>query len=92
MHTDIKELRREIDRIDDQIKALFEQRMVLALDIWKIKAEKSLPVQDGARENEIRSRLTANQDDDMAGCIKTLFTVILEASRSYQARKLGSQQ
>ena len=92
MHTDIKELRQEIDRIDDQIKTLFEQRMTLALDIGKIKAEKSLPVQDAARENEIISRLTANQDDDMVTCTKALFTAILKASRSYQTKKLGSQQ
>jgi len=92
MENEITKLRREIDRIDDQIKVLFEQRMVLALDLGKIKKEKNLPVQDTSRENEIISRLIADQDDDMTGCIKILFTVILEASRSYQAKKLGSKQ
>ena len=89
MHNDVKELRLKIDRVDDQIMALFEQRMALALNIGKIKAGKDAPVRDAARENEIISRLTANQDDEMAGYTKALFVTLFELSRTYQTKKSG---
>jgi len=91
MRTEIEKLRQEVDRIDDQIKILFEQRLALALDIGKVKAAKDLPIQDVARENTIISRLTTDQDDEMAEYTKALFITLFEASRFYQRMKLGRQ-
>ena len=91
MSSKIDELRQKIDLIDDRIKALFEQRMMLALDIGKIKSEENLPVQDPVRETEVISRLVANQDGEMAEHTKALFAAIFKISRSCQARKLGLQ-
>jgi len=92
MLPELKEIRQEIDLIDDRIKALYERRMKLVLDIAEIKAERNLPVLDVARESEIISRLTKGQDDDMTEVTKALFAVVFEASRSYQAKKSGLKQ
>ena len=89
MCSGLEELRQEIDLIDDKIKALFDRRMALVLDIGKIKAKGNLPVLDSEREREIVSRLTADQEDNMVAATKILFTALFEASRSYQLKKLG---
>ena len=83
---EINRLRQKIDSIDDQIKALFEQRLVLASDIAHCKAQNDLPIFDGVREQEILTRLTADLDADTAEQITVLFTTILELSRSHQAK------
>jgi chorismate mutase/prephenate dehydratase len=44
-----------------------------------------------AREREIISRLTKDQDDTMAGYIKMLYTMLFDLSRSRQAKLLHAQ-
>jgi len=89
MRSNVQRLRQEIDYIDDQIKVLFIKRMELVSDISAIKAILNLPIMDITREHDIQSRLTSDQNEEMAKYTKNLFAVIFETSRSYQARKLG---
>lgn len=85
---DLQNIREEIDRIDDSIKKLFEQRMEMALKVADFKRENNLPVQNTTREREVISRVTRDQSDDMAVYTKILFNTLFDLSRSYQSRSL----
>ena len=47
---DIKELRKEIDRIDDELVKLFVERMNVCRDVALYKKENGAAVYDAARE------------------------------------------
>ena len=49
---DLKELRYEIDRADNEIVRLFERRMRLVEDVAKYKIENGMQVLDSRREGE----------------------------------------
>ena len=55
---DIKELREEINSINDQMTKLFEQRMQVASQIADYKKANKMMVMDSAREREIISTET----------------------------------
>lgn len=85
---DLESIRKEIDRIDDNIKQLFEERMEYALKVANHKKEHNLPVLNMAREREIINRVTKDQPDNMAVYTKILFNTLMDLSRSYQNRTL----
>jgi len=89
---EIEKLRRKIDSIDDQVRTLLEQRMAIIMDIAIIKEQDNLPILDSDREHEIISRITMGQNNGMAEFTESVFTAVLAASRSYQARKSDSEQ
>ena len=90
MVKDIETLRKEINQLDDQLAAIFAQRMQTALAIAAYKKENNLPVLDRGREREILSRVTARCGDDLAVYTKMLFTTLFDLSRSYQQRYLAA--
>ena len=49
---DLKELRGQIDEIDDQLVKLFCQRMDIAAQVAQYKKEQGLPILMPARERE----------------------------------------
>jgi len=84
----LNKLRTEIDIVDDQIKALFEKRMSLALDIAKHKKAHGVPVLNEARERDILARVTQGLDDEMAEYTRVLFATLFDLSRACQSRRL----
>ena len=85
---DIQELRQQIDVIDDQLVALFGQRMDIAAQIAEYKKENNLPILVPARE---RAKLqdVAEKAGDMANYTRVLYSMIFELSRSYQSKHTG---
>lgn len=62
---DIKELRDEISRIDEQMAELFIKRMQIVEKVAEYKAERGLPIEDKEHEQRIidsKSELVENQD------------------------------
>ena len=51
--TEIEELRRRIDVIDDQLIRLLNVRVACALEIGRLKHEASMPVYDPEREKRV---------------------------------------
>ena len=47
---DLKDYRKQIDEIDDQLVQLFRQRMEVSSDIAQYKKERNLPILDAGRE------------------------------------------
>ncbi len=79
---DIDDLRKEIDRLDNELLRIFNERAGLALKIGEIKKGLGLPVYDPAREKLIFQRMKdANPGplDDQA--IVRLFERVIDESR-----------
>lgn len=87
---DINESRKKIDKIDDELKNLFEQRMSIVSDIADYKQRQNMPVGNSMREREIINRVTEGQDDRMATYTKILYQTIFDLSRSYQVSRLAA--
>ncbi len=82
---DLKESRKNIDEIDRQIVALFEQRMRETNEVAKYKLETGKAVYDKMREDEkleILSGLSSNAFNRRA--VIELFSQIMSISRKYQ--------
>lgn len=78
----IDDLRTEIDRLDDELLRIFNERADIALKIGLIKKEISLPVYDPAREKRIFKRMKEQNPgplDDQA--IVRLFERVIDESR-----------
>ena len=69
------ELRKDIDKLDDEIVELLRKRIEIVKKIGEIKKEKGIPMRDKQREAEIIERLKL--DKDFAA---RLYNVIFEYS------------
>ena len=84
---DIKDLRNEIDQIDDQIVKLFGQRMDVASRIADYKKEHNLPIFVPAREREKLQDVSEKAGPEMANYTRVLYSMLFELSRSYQSKQ-----
>ncbi len=81
---DIKTLRAQIDKIDDELKQIFTERMEVSQLISQYKKDNKMMVFDKNREREILTRVTAESTPELEVYIKTLFLTLFSLSRSYQ--------
>ena len=84
---DIKELRGQIDRIDDELVRLFGQRMDVAAQIADYKKENNLPIFVPAREREKLADVAEKAGPEMANYTRVLYSMLFELSRSYQGKR-----
>ncbi|MBP5308007.1 MAG: chorismate mutase [Clostridia bacterium] len=83
---DVEKLREKIDRIDDRIAALFDERMDTVRKIGEAKAESGIPVSDAEREKKIINRVTAEVGDDRKIYLKQIYEKVFDVSKAYQTR------
>jgi len=81
---DLKDLRQQIDAIDDELVALFGQRMEVAQQIAAYKKEHNLPILVPAREREKLQDVAQKASAEMANYTRVLYSMLFELSRSYQ--------
>ena len=84
---DLKDYRKEIDAIDDQLVQLFGQRMEVAAKIADYKKEQGLPILVPAREREKLADVAAKAGPEMANYTRVLYSMLFELSRSYQSKR-----
>jgi chorismate mutase len=78
----IEEIRREIDRLDDELLQIFNHRAVLALKIGAIKKESGLAVFDPEREKKIFLRMKTENPGPLDNqAIVRLFERVIDESR-----------
>ncbi len=53
----LDELRADLDRVDERLVELLAERATLVDQVWALKAQRSLPQVDPAREGAMRARL-----------------------------------
>ena len=82
----LEELREKIDAVDDQLVRLFQERMQVAAEIAKYKAERDLPVLQPAREREKLQDVAGKTQEDMQSYTRVLYSLLFELSRAYQGR------
>ena len=86
---DLKELRGQIDEIDDQLVSLFCRRMDIAAQVADYKKANGLPILVPGREREILQEVSQKAGPEMAAYTRTLYSMVFELSRSYQNKRNG---
>ena len=86
---DLKNLRMEMDKIDDELVHLFGKRMDVAAQIADYKKQHNLPILAPSREREKLQDVAAKAGPDMANYTRVLYSMLFELSRSYQSKRNG---
>ena len=90
MKMDLKELRQEIDKIDDEMVRLFGDRMEVAARIADCKKENNIPILQPSRERAKLQEVADKAGPDMANYTRVLYSMLFELSRSYQSKRSGA--
>lgn len=77
MTNEIKELRKKLDSLDDQISELIQKRIATGKKIVKLKKEAGISKDDLSREQEIIERITAGKSE-IAELLKSLYGRIFD--------------
>ena len=83
---DLKDHRDRIDAIDDQLTALFKERMEIAAKIGEYKKANGLPITDFAREKQVLEDRTADAGE-LKSYVRRFFKHIMKLSKEYQKEK-----
>lgn len=84
-YMDLQEIRKDIDKIDNEITRLFEERMKLTYQVAAYKIENGKKVFDKQREDEKLQTLSKlGKDDFQKQAIRELFLQIMSISRKKQ--------
>ena len=91
--TRLDEDRAAIDRIDEQLTALFEERFNVVKDVIAYKIENNLPIFNAGREAVIIEK-NANriQDDSIRPYFEQMYRQILVLSKDYQKEILDQHE
>ena len=85
---ELSDYRKRLDEIDEEILHLFTERMDIAVEIASWKQENSLPVLVARREKEKLHHIEEMSDPELSDYSFTLFSMLMELSRSRQNRIL----
>lgn len=80
----LKELRKQIDAVDDEILRLFETRQEISEAIGICKQEEGLPVLDEKRQAEKLAELCEKAAPENRAAAEQLFTKLMALSRARQ--------
>ena len=86
---ELSEIRTKIDAVDDQLLALFLERMDLAEEVAAYKNEHRLPILNKQREREILAKVTERAGDKERYAYH-LYSTLFELARSRQAELISS--
>lgn len=85
---DLKELRKQINEIDDEILSLYLKRMDISKQIGQYKKEHNLPIYDSKREEELINNLLNKIDNnELKENYKKIIQLILIESKNQQLKK-----
>ena len=87
---DLNEIRKEINRVDDQLVKLFVERMELASQVAAYKREHKMPIFVPAREREILKKVAEQAGPEFGSYTRLLYATIMDLSRAHQAKENGS--
>ena len=86
---ELSRLRDEIDKIDDEIAALFEKRADIACEIAEFKREHGMEVFQGGREEEVLKRAGERVRPELSEGARLLFTTLMDISKCRQRETLS---
>ena len=85
---ELKELRDEIDKIDDEMAKLFEQRAKIACEVAEYKRQHNIAIFQGGREEEVIKRAEELVAPDLAEGVGLFFTTLMDISKCRQQQLL----
>ena len=86
---DLNSLRKEIDGIDRQLVAVFEQRMAVTQLVGRYKLANNIPVLDRSREEQVLAgKVALLEDKSLSEDVTDLFEAIMAISRRQQQKLL----
>ncbi len=84
----IDDIRIEIDRLDNELLAIFNRRADMALKIGHLKKELGLPIYDPSREKLIFDKVAQRNPGPLDNnAIKRLFERVIDESRTLERIK-----
>ena len=86
------DIRKEIDVIDKDLKALFVKRMALSKEVASVKAKSGAPIYNAEREAEIIENLSSDVDADFKDDYVDWIKQLLSASRNYQTKLISENK
>jgi len=88
---DIKDIRGEIDSIDQELARLFRRRLEIVADVAASKHARGAPVTDPARERDILSRVTAEVGPDYENGARLFFATLFGIAKARQRTMLNGE-
>lgn len=89
----LEQHRKEIDRIDLQILALFNDRARVVERIGDIKKQMTMPIYEPKREDEVfKNVLGGNGGPLSAGAVRRLFERIIDEMRTLQRERMEREK
>lgn len=86
--TSLPQLRKQIDRVDQELLRWLNERATLALQVGQLKRKRGLPVFDGRREEAVlRQVARANRGPLSPRAVAQIFQVILRESRRLETKR-----
>lgn len=82
---ELQDIRRDIDRVDEEILRLYRERLKLSEEVYAVKKQSDIQVLDSKRENEKLDKISAlalNEVEAMR--FRNLFSYIMKESRDVQ--------
>ena len=86
MGKDLKDIRAEIDQIDDEMLALFVRRMELARDVAEAKQGSGKSVYDPARERNMLLQITNEAPEGLKSQAASLFSLLMSMNKAEQLK------
>ena len=87
---ELKDLRNEIDKIDDELVRLFGERMDIAAQIADYKKEHHLPILVPTREREKLQDVAKKAGPEMANYTRVLYSMLFELSRTRPSEPMSA--
>jgi len=81
---DLKELRLQIDRLDDQIAHLLAERMDVASEIGELKSRNSMPIRNEGREAEVLLHVAGIAGEEKAEYVKEVYRALIAQTSKYE--------
>ena len=88
---ELNELREQIDQIDRELVSLFIQRMNVSAGVAEYKRQNNMRVLDPSRERALLQKISELSGEEFEEYTRTLYSTILDLSRSYQHKKLDQE-
>lgn len=89
----LEEIRLKINKIDENMASLFEERMMLSKEIAKYKIANKLPIFDSIREEEnIKRNVNYINNPDLRNYYIEFLTKTMDISKEYQTFLLELMQ
>lgn len=87
---DLKDIRKKINQIDEEMAKLFEERMKASSEVASYKKEHALPIFDSSREQEvINKNLNFINDDNIKQYYVNFLKKTMDISKQYQSALLN---